>query len=125
WEGKTDEVLIKLNPDIDIEVTLTEGKAPEVNYRACAFVLMSDKQAAKEEIDPLATILSHAEVAVEAKDVPQTPGIVINKLLEKAGKDINDIDLFEINEAFAVVSLVSLEIAKIDPEKVNVNGGAV
>src|SRR5690625_5616813 len=81
---------------------------------------MSDEQAAKEEIAPLATILSHAEVAVEAKDFPQTPGIVINKLLEKAGKDINDIDLFEINEAFAVVSLVSLEIAKIDPEKENV-----
>src|SRR5699024_12722644 len=59
------------------------------------------------------------------KDSPQTTRSVIHKLLEKAGKDITESDLFEINEALAVVSLVSLEIAKIDPEKVNVNGGAV
>lgn len=124
-EGTTEEVLEKLNPAFDKDGTVTAGNAPGVNDGACAFVLMSDEQAAKEEITPLATILSHAEVAVEAKDFPQTPGIVINKLLEKTGKNINDIDLFEINEAFAAVSLVSLEIAKIDPEKVNVNGGAV
>src|SRR5690625_7243828 len=67
----------------------------------------------------------NAEVAVEAKDFPQTPGLVINQLLEKYGKTVDDIDLFEINEAFAAVSLVSSELAKIDEEKVNVNGGAV
>src|SRR5690625_6565102 len=67
----------------------------------------------------------HAEVAVKAKDFPQTPGLVINQLLEKYGKTVDDIDLFEINEAFAAVSLVSSELAKIDEEKVNVNGGAI
>src|SRR5699024_12659785 len=103
-EVTTEEVLEKLNPAFDIDGTVTAGNAPGVNDGACAFVLMSDEQAAKEEIAPLATILSHAEVAVEAKDFTQTPGIEINKLLEKAGKDINDIDLFDINEAFDVVS---------------------
>src|SRR5699024_3603067 len=67
----------------------------------------------------------YTEVAVEAKDFPKTPGLVINKLLEKTGKTKEDIDLFEINEAFSVVSLASIEIAGIDPDKVNVNGGAV
>src|SRR5699024_8511132 len=74
---------------------------------------------------PLAIIHGHAEVAVEAKDFPQTPGLVINELLKKTGKSKDDIDLFEINEAFAAVSLVSGEIADLDPEKINVNGGAV
>src|SRR5699024_12664804 len=56
---------------------------------------------------------------------PQTPGLVINKLLDKTGKRKDEIDLFEINEAFAAVSLASGKIADIDPEKENVNGGAV
>src|SRR5699024_9239553 len=124
-EGTTEEELEKLNPAFDKDGTVTAGNAPGVNDGACAFVLMSDEQAAKEEIAPLATILSHEEVAVEAKDVQQTARIVINKLLEKAGKVMTDIDLFEINEAFGVVSLVSLEIAQIDPEKVHLTGGAV
>ena len=73
----------------------------------------------------LATIIGHAEVAIEPADFPQTPGLVINKLLEKTGKTLEEIDLFEINEAFAAVALASSKIAKLDPEKVNVNGGAV
>lgn len=55
----------------------------------------------------------------------RNPGIVINKLLEKSGKTKEEIDLFEINEAFAVVSLASMQIAGLDPDKINVNGGAV
>lgn len=121
----TEEVLENLKPVFGKDGTVTAGNAPGVNDGACAFVLMSEDRAVELGKEPLATMISHAEVAVEAKDFPQTPGIVINKLLDKAGKNVNDIDLFEINEAFAVVSLVSLEIAGIDPEKVNVNGGAV
>ena len=124
-KGTTEEVLAKLKPAFDKDGTVTAGNAPGVNDGACAFVLMSENRAVELGKTPLATIVSHAEVAVEAKDFPQTPGIVINKLLDKAGKKASDIDLFEINEAFAVVSLVSLDIAGIDPEKVNVNGGAV
>lgn len=73
----------------------------------------------------MATILAHDEVAVEAPDFPKTPGLVINSLLEKAGKSLDEIDLFEINEAFAAVTLASGQIANLDPEKINVNGGAV
>ncbi len=124
-EGTTVEVLEKLKPAFGKDGTITAGNAPGVNDGACAFVVMSNERAVELGKQPLATVVSHAEVAVEAKDFPQTPGIVINKLLDKAGKDVSEIDLFEINEAFAVVSLVSMEIAGIDPDKVNVNGGAV
>lgn len=86
---------------------------------------MSEQKAKESNKTPLATIIGHAEVAVEAKDFPQTPGIVIQKLLDETGKSTKEIDLFEINEAFATVALASIKIANLDPEKVNVNGGAV
>ncbi|AXI10659.1 acetyl-CoA C-acyltransferase [Oceanobacillus zhaokaii] len=121
----TIEKLASLRPAFDKDGTITAGNAPGVNDGACAFVVMSDEKAEELGKTPLATILSHAEVAVEAKNFPQTPGLVINKLLEKTGHSIDDIDLFEINEAFAAVSLASSQIAGIDHEKINVNGGAV
>ena len=79
----------------------------------------------KRRKKPVAYIVGHAEVAVEAKDFPKAPGLVINELLRKTGKSLEEIDLFEINEAFAAVALASGKIAEIDPEKINVNGGAV
>ncbi|KYD29892.1 MULTISPECIES: acetyl-CoA C-acetyltransferase [Bacillaceae] len=119
------EKLAKLPPVFDSEGTVTAGNAPGVNDGAAALVLMSEERAAREGRKPLATILAHTSIAVEAKDFPKTPGLVINELLRKTGKTVNDIDLFEINEAFAAVALASIKIAGIDPEKVNVNGGAV
>ncbi|TRM10804.1 acetyl-CoA C-acetyltransferase [Lentibacillus cibarius] len=119
------EKLAKLRPAFDKDGTITAGNAPGVNDGAGAFVVMSDEKAKELGKSPMATILGHAEVAVEAKDFPKTPGLVINKLLEKTGYTKQDIALFEINEAFAAVSLASGKIAGIDPEKVNVNGGAV
>jgi len=119
------EKLASLRPAFDKDGTITAGNAPGVNDGACAFVVMSDGKAKELNKTPMATVLGHAEVAVEAKDFPQTPGLVINELLSKTGYNKEDIDLFEINEAFAAVSLASGKIADIDPEKVNVNGGAV
>ncbi|MFD1606368.1 acetyl-CoA C-acetyltransferase [Oceanobacillus luteolus] len=119
------EKLAQLRPAFNPDGTITAGNAPGINDGAAAFVVMGDDKAEELGINPLATVLGHAEVAVEAKDFPQTPGIVINKLLEKTGYTKDDIDLFEINEAFAVVSLASSQIAGIDMDKVNVNGGAV
>ncbi|MGM8364751.1 acetyl-CoA C-acetyltransferase [Virgibacillus sp. W0181] len=119
------EKLAKLRPAFDAEGTITAGNAPGVNDGAAAFVIMSDEKAEELGKSPMATIIGHAEVAVEGKDFPQTPGLVINKLLEQTGKTKEDITLFEINEAFAAVSLASEKIAGIDSEKVNVNGGAV
>ncbi|MFS0888077.1 acetyl-CoA C-acetyltransferase [Peribacillus frigoritolerans] len=117
--------LAKLGPAFNNEGTITAGNAPGVNDGAGALVLMSEERAEKEGKTPFAYILAHAEVAVEAKDFPKTPGLVINELLKKTGKSIEEIDLFEVNEAFATVALASGKIANIEPGKVNVNGGAV
>ncbi|KRF50890.1 acetyl-CoA acetyltransferase [Bacillus sp. Soil745] len=117
--------LAKLGPAFNNEGTITAGNAPGVNDGAGALVLMSEERAEKEGKTPFAYILAHAEVAVEAKDFPKTPGLVINDLLKKTGKSIEEIDLFEVNEAFAAVALASGKIANIEPGKVNVNGGAV
>lgn len=119
------EKLAKLAPVFDPTGTITAGNAPGVNDGACALVLMSEERAQKEGLTPLATIVAHATIAVEAKDFPKTPGIVINELLRKTGKTVHDIDLFEINEAFAAVALASMKIADLPEEKVNVNGGAI
>ncbi|MBD1379699.1 acetyl-CoA C-acetyltransferase [Metabacillus arenae] len=119
------ERLSKLNPVFNHGGSITAGNAPGVNDGAAALVLMSEKRAQKEGRIPLATILGHTAVALEAKDFPKTPGVVINQLLEKTGKKADDIHLFEINEAFAAVALASNQISGLDPEKVNVNGGAV
>jgi acetyl-CoA C-acetyltransferase len=105
------EKLSNLKPVFGSDGTITAGNAPGVNDGAAALVLMSEERAAREERIPLATILAHAAIAVEAKDFPKTPGIVINELLQKTGKTIEDIDLFEINEAFAAVALTSGKIA--------------
>ncbi len=119
------EKLAKLAPAFGKEGTITAGNAPGVNDGAGALVLMSEERAKKEGKTPFAYIVGHAEVAVEAKDFPKTPGLVIQELLRKTGKSLAEIDLFEINEAFAAVALVSGKLVPLDLEKVNVNGGAV
>ncbi|XJZ27175.1 acetyl-CoA C-acetyltransferase [Bacillota bacterium Lsc_1132] len=119
------ERLAKLTPVFNSVGTITAGNAPGVNDGAAALVLMSEARAEKEGRIPEAIILGHAAVAVEAKDFPKTPGLVIQELLKKTGRSLAEIDLFEINEAFAAVALASMKIAELDPNKVNVNGGAV
>lgn len=119
------EKLAKLRPAFDKDGTITAGNAPGVNDGAAALVIMSEDKANERGLEKLATIVAHTQLAVEPENFPKTPGLVINKLLEKTGKKVEDIDLFEINEAFAAVALTSNQIANLDPEKVNVNGGAV
>lgn len=105
--------------------TVTAGNAPGVNDGAGAMVLMSEDKAREMGKKPLATILGHASVAQEPAYIATTPGLAINKLLKQKGMTIQDIDLIEANEAFAAVALTSQKIAKWDPAKVNVNGGAI
>lgn len=124
-KGTTVEVLANLKPAFGKDGTVTAGNAPGINDGACAVVVMNEEEANKCGLTPLAKIIGHAEVGVEPADFPQTPGLVIEKLLEKTGKSVDEIDLFEINEAFAVVALASKQIAGLDEEKINVNGGAV
>ncbi|WLD93200.1 acetyl-CoA C-acetyltransferase [Alkalihalobacillus sp. AL-G] len=117
--------LAKLKPVFGADGTITAGNAPGVNDGAGALVLMSEERAQKEGKEVMATILGHTAIAMEPENFPQTPGVVINELLKKTGKSLSDIDLYEVNEAFAAVALASSKIAELDPEKVNVNGGAV
>ncbi len=124
-EDTTAETLAKLRPAFGKDGTITAGNAPGINDGAAALVLMSEERAEKEGKKALAYVLSHAEVAVEPHRFPETPGIVINEILKKTGKTLEDIDLFEINEAFAAVALASSKIAGLDADKVNVNGGSV
>lgn len=119
------ESLATLKPAFGKEGTITAGNAPGINDGACALVLTSEEKAMSLGKEALAYVIGHAEVAIEPEKFPQTPGLVINKILEKTGKTLAEIDLFEINEAFAAVALVSSQLAGLDEEKVNVNGGAV
>ncbi|MEB1805989.1 MAG: acetyl-CoA C-acetyltransferase [Bacillaceae bacterium] len=123
--GTSVEGLSKLKPVFGKEGTITAGNAPGVNDGAGAVVLMSEDRAKQDGKEVLAKIIGHAAISIEPKDFPKTPGLVINKLLEKTGKKLEEIDLFEVNEAFAAVALASNQLAGLDPEKVNVNGGAV
>lgn len=119
------ESLAKLKSAFSKDGSITAGNAPGVNDGAAALVLMSETRAKSEGKTPLAYVIGHAEVAIEPENFPQTPGLVINTILEKTGKTLEEIDLFEINEAFSAVALASSKIANLDETKVNVNGGAV
>ena len=119
------EQLQKLPPIFVADGTVTAGNAPGVNDGAGALVLMSEEAAKQQGKQPLATILGHAAVGQPAPYIATTPGLAIQKLLKKTGHKLTDIDLFEVNEAFAAVTLTSEKIVGWDPQKVNVNGGAI
>jgi len=119
------EALKKLPPVFDKNNTVTAGNAPGVNDGAGALVVMSKEKAQELGKKPLATILGHASVSQDAKYIATVPGLSINKLLRQKGMTIDQIDLFEVNEAFAAVTLVSSKIAGYPLDKTNVNGGAV
>ena len=119
------EKLGKLPPVFVENGTITAGNAPGVNDGAAALVVMSESRAKQEGKPVFARIIASAQLAVEAEYFPKTPGLVIEKILKKTGKRVDDIALFEVNEAFAAVALTAGKIAMLDPEKVNVNGGAV
>ncbi|MEB3102117.1 acetyl-CoA C-acetyltransferase [Ferviditalea candida] len=117
--------LSKLSPIFDKSGTVTAGNAPGVNDGAGAVVVMSKEKAQRDGYQPLAEILGHAAVGAQAADLAITPALAIQKLLRKTGLTLKDIDLFEVNEAFAAVALTTGKILGWDADKVNVNGGAV
>jgi acetyl-CoA C-acetyltransferase len=103
----------------------TAGNSPGVNDGAGALVLSSDEWARSNGRQALATIIAHAQVADDFAYLARTPASAAKKALEKAGLNVEDIDLWEINEAFASVTLNSMRVLGLDENKVNVNGGAV
>ncbi len=105
--------------------TVTAANASTINDGAAAVILMSEEKALSMGLKPLAFIRSYADAAQEPKWFTTSPSKAIPKALEKAGLTINDVDFFELNEAFAVVVLANAKILGLDDSKVNVNGGAV
>jgi acetyl-CoA C-acetyltransferase len=103
----------------------TAGNSPGVNDGAGALVLSSDEWAQRNGREALAEIVAQAQVADEFAYLARTPATAAQKALERAGMSAEDVDLWEINEAFASVALNSIRMLGIDEEKVNVNGGAV
>src|SRR3712207_2535983 len=119
------ETLSKLKPAFGAEGTHTAGNAPGVNDGAGALVVASDEWASANGREVLAEIVAQAQIADEFPYLARTPALAAQKALEKAGLTADQIDLWEINEAFASVTLNSMRMLGIDEEKVNVNGGAV
>src|SRR3954451_11755896 len=119
------ESLSKLKGAFHKDGAHTAGNAPGVNDGAGALVLASDEWASANGRPALATIVAQAAVADEFPYLARTPANAAKKALEKAGLSVDDIDLFEINEAFASVALNSMRMLGIDESKVNVNGGAI
>jgi len=119
------ESLGKLKPAFKEGGTVTAGNAPGVNDGASALVVTSADRAKSLGIAPLARIVAQATSGVEPKLVMMAPVEAIRKLLKKTGWSLNEVDLIELNEAFAVQAVAIIRELDLDPEKVNVNGGAV
>lgn len=121
----TVEALSKLNPAFQKDGTVTAGNAPGVNDGASAVVVTSAEKAAELGIEPLARVVSYATSGIEPKMIMMAPVEGVRRAVEKAGWKLSDVDLFELNEAFSVQALSVMRELGIDPERVNVNGGAV
>jgi len=121
----TREKLAALKPVLDPEGTTTAGNAPGVNDGASAIVVTSEEFARDRGLEILATIVAQGYVADEFAYLARTPAKAGTIALEKAGKTIDDVERVELNEAFSSVVLHSAKLLGADPDRVNVNGGAV
>ena len=119
------EKIRTLRPVFDKEGTVTAANASTLNDGASALVLMSSEKAVELSLTPLAKIISYADAAQEPEWFTTAPSKALPVALTKAGLTTNDIDYYELNEAFSVVGLANIKILSLNPSKVNVNGGAV
>src|SRR6266511_2278190 len=119
------EVLSKLKAVGGDDATHTAGNSPGVNDGAGAVVVASDEWAKQNGRSPIATVVSYGQVADDFPYLAKTPARAAMQALEKIGKNPGDVDLWEINEAFASVAINSMRMLEIDDDKVNVNGGAI
>ncbi len=119
------ESLGKLRPAFRKDGTITAGSASQISDGACAVVVMSKAKAQQLGLDWLAEIGAHGVVAGPDSTLQSQPARAITAACAKEGIEPTDLDLVEINEAFAVVGLASIEELKLDPERVNVDGGAI
>ena len=121
----TAESLSALKPAFKKDGSVTAGNAPGVNDGASALVVMAAERAKALRLQPLARIVAQATSGLPPKLVLMTPVEAVRRVAQKAGWQLDAVDLFELNEAFAVQAVAVLRELGIDPEKVNVNGGAV
>jgi acetyl-CoA C-acetyltransferase len=105
--------------------TVTAANASTMNDGAAALVLISKEKAEELNLVPIAKILSYADAEQDPEWFTTTPSLAVPKAVSKAGLKMDDIDFWELNEAFAVVGIENTKRMKLDPNKVNVNGGAV
>ncbi len=119
------EALAKLKPAFEEGGTVTAGNAPPLSDGAAAVVLVSEEIAARENLKPLARVVAYAQAGTDPKHIFWAPIEAVRKVLAKAGWKLNDVDLFEINEAFSAQVLADGRELGLDWAKVNVNGGAV
>ena len=117
--------LSALRPAFRKDGTVTAGNAPPVNDGAAALVVTSAERAAALNLTPMARIVGQASSGLAPKYVLMTPVEAVRRVVQKVGWKIEDVDLFELNEAFSVQAVAVLQQLGIDPQKVNVNGGAV
>jgi len=119
------ESLAKLKPAFKEDGTVTAGNAPGLNDGASAVVVTSLERAKSLGREPMARIVAQATSGIEPKLVMMAPVVAIQRLLKKTGWSLNEVDLIELNEAFAVQAVAIISELNLDPERVNVNGGAV
>ena len=124
-EDTSIEGLSKLKPAFKEGGTVTAGNAPGVNDGASAVVVTSEERAKSLGVEPLGRIVAQATSGTEPKLVMMAPVEAIKKLIKKTGWSLHDVDLIELNEAFAVQAVAITRELSLDPEKINVNGGAV
>lgn len=123
--GTTADTLARLKPAFQKEGTVTAGNASGINDGAAAVVVASEERARLMELAPMAKIVSYAAAGVDPRHMGMGPVPAIEHALQKAGLELKDIDLFELNEAFAAQSLAVLAKLGLDGARVNVNGGAI
>ncbi|GMA17407.1 thiolase family protein [Deinococcus metallilatus] len=119
------ETLSRLKPAFKTDGTVTAGNAPGLNDGASALLIMSEEAAQAHGLTPMAEITSYATGGLAPEWVMMTPVPATQKLLKNSGMSVDDVDLWELNEAFSVQSLAVQRELGLDPERVNVNGGAV
>jgi acetyl-CoA C-acetyltransferase len=124
-EDTSEALLAALKPAFKKDGTVTAGNAPGVNDGAAALVVMAADVAGSRGLEPMARIVGQATSGLAPKMVMMTPVEAVRKVVAKIGWSLQDVDLFEINEAFSVQLVAVMRELGIDPAKVNVNGGAV
>ena len=119
------EALAKLKPAFEANGTVTAGNAPPLSDGAAAVVLVGEEIAARDNLNPLARVVAYAQAGTDPKHIFWAPIYAVRKVLEKANWKLSDVDLFEINEAFAAQVLADGKELGLDFARVNVNGGGV